>query len=148
MEGNEKRYIVESKFEHNGLQCIVTFCSMGHRCGYVGIDNNHEDYGKDYDSMHEKTDVHGGLTYSDNGNIGYPDYIANNLWWFGFDCAHHRDGKDWDKVKEIFPKEMWEKVYEIEMMFPISNEIIRTKEYVEQECMNLAYQLTKKRCGI
>lgn len=35
-------------------------------------------------------DVHGGLTYA-GGNEEYPAE-SNNLWWFGFDCAHAGDG--------------------------------------------------------
>lgn len=33
--------------------------------------------------------VHGGITYSDNG---YKEYLEEpELWYFGFDCAHHGD---------------------------------------------------------
>jgi hypothetical protein len=31
--------------------------------------------------------VHGGLTYSGDGN--YP--VESDLWWLGFDCAHYND---------------------------------------------------------
>ena len=37
-------------------------------------------------------DVHGGLTYSGNGDGEYP--IASNLWWFGFDTAHYGDNPE------------------------------------------------------
>lgn len=41
-------YIVEREFEHAGYKCVVTFCYMGHRCGYVGIPSTHPLYGKEY----------------------------------------------------------------------------------------------------
>lgn len=35
-------------------------------------------------------DVHGSLTFSGNGKEGaYP--VQSDLWWFGFDAAHHGD---------------------------------------------------------
>jgi hypothetical protein len=40
-------------------------------------------------------DVHGGLTYSSKKeNSDYPVKSTEKIWWFGFDCAHHRDDED------------------------------------------------------
>ena len=41
-------YVVESEFKHCGYKCVVIFCDLGHRCGYVGISKRNELYGKDY----------------------------------------------------------------------------------------------------
>ncbi len=85
--------------------------------------------------------VHGGITYSDKAE-NYP--IENNKsWWFGFDCAHCDDAKDWEYLKSNFPNEVWKPIWEIEKRFPNkkSNNVIRSKEYAEQECKNLAEQI-------
>ena len=86
-------------------------------------------------------ECHGGVTYSGGGeNSNYP--INSDLWWFGFDCAHFGDGKDLHYALEKFPEEkkLIEKRIEWELESPWDGEV-RTKEYVEKECMNLAGQL-------
>lgn len=165
------KYKIESLFEHKGLKCVVLLTSIGHRCGYVGVGNNSFFYGKKYyedlkkPELLEKIrkepigkrnilnlllwdrkkitpellfDVHGGITYSDNKK-DYP-IVDHHLWWFGFDCNHCDDAKDWKTTKKNFPKEEWENYYKVDQMYPIQG-IIRTKEYVEQECKNLAAQI-------
>lgn len=81
--------------------------------------------------------VHGGLTYADecDGFIchtpkpGEPD----NLWWFGFDCAHA-----WDYTP---------KLAEYRATIPgyptggHEGDVYRDIPYVESECANLARQL-------
>ena len=42
------RYTVERDFEHAGLRCVVIMTEMGHRCGYVGVPEDHMLYGVDY----------------------------------------------------------------------------------------------------
>ena len=44
-----KRYVVEKKFDYLGYKCVVTFNTMGYRCGYVGLPKEHCLYGKTYD---------------------------------------------------------------------------------------------------
>ena len=48
-----------------------------HLCGYIYLPETHPDYGKKYGALSDM-DVHGGLTFSQNG-------------CFGFDCAHAGD---------------------------------------------------------
>lgn len=67
-------------------------------------------------------DVHGSITYSGRGGK-YP-IPGDDLWWYGFDCAH-----DGDKVR-------YSSSYE-------SGGEERTLEYVEQECESLAEQLAQ-----
>ena len=43
-----KDYKIESDFVYNGLRCVVVFTSMGHRCGYVGVDKTSPLFEKDY----------------------------------------------------------------------------------------------------
>ena len=87
-------------------------------------------------------EVHGGITYAGGGKKSkYP--VESDLWWFGFDCAHAWDAKDYESAKWIFkddPKILnmleW---YELDG-FQVHG-TIRTLEYVENECKNLADQL-------
>jgi hypothetical protein len=78
---------------HAGYACLIKRSELGNWCGYVGVDNEHPYYGKGYNDA--SVSVHGGLTYADacQGTIchvpapGMPD----DIWWFGFDCAHAYD---------------------------------------------------------
>lgn len=76
-------------------------------------------------------DVHGGLTYS-GGSGEYP--VKSDGWWFGFDCAHSGDGKDWQIMSETNK--------EIETKYGLSRGgVVRSNSYVVEECKNLADQL-------
>ena len=168
------RYIVEREFEHAGYKCVVTFGTMGHRCGYVGIPKNHPLYGKGYDDYLEikKSDIgdreisgiiplflacldederirigayfqcHGGITYAGGGeNSEYP--IKGDLWWFGFDCGHAGDKADLTYAMQKFPNRQEEYITRllIENKYTIEDDVIRTEEYVADECKKLAEQL-------
>ena len=87
-------YVIEDTFEHKGYKCVCIFNKMGFRCGYVGVDENHLYYGKNYyDDGINEIDCHFGLTYSGDGsNFGSTDA----LWYFGFDCGHFCDIPDFD----------------------------------------------------
>lgn len=154
---------IESDFIHNGMRCVVVFTRTGHRCGYVGINKEHRLYGVDYDQHIEFLtkesientpigkrgilsivfwdgesvtpeiyfDVHGSITYAGSGD--YP--VESDLWWFGFDCAHAGDRPDYNKLRE------YGLANEEEIMPWDVEGVIRSQEYVEQECRNLADQL-------
>jgi hypothetical protein len=67
-------------FEVCGYLCeIKRHDRLGHLCGYVTVPFGHPAHALTYfDPLLEGIDVHGGLTYSDNGK-------------HGFDCAHAGD---------------------------------------------------------
>ena len=74
--------------EISGYKCrIKRNATTGTLCGYVGIPKEHRFWGVNYDGDRELEDiadnVHGGLTYSAEGDDGY--------WYFGFDTAHTED---------------------------------------------------------
>jgi hypothetical protein len=74
--------------EPSGYKCrIRRNGTTGTLCGYVGIPKEHKFWGVNYDGDEEihaiAEDVHGGLTYSQQGDDGW--------WYFGFDTAHHDD---------------------------------------------------------
>ena len=85
-------------------------------------------------------DVHGSLTYSDGGG-SYP--VESVLWWLGFDCGHYNDGKDLDKVMELWGDDpRIQRRVEIEKEYPIDEGCpIRELDYVQQECRNLVDQI-------
>jgi hypothetical protein len=74
--------------EPSGYKCrIKRNGTTGTLCGYVGIPKEHRFWGVNYDGDRELEDiadnVHGGLTYSEQGDDGW--------WYFGFDTAHIED---------------------------------------------------------
>ena len=86
--------------------------------------------------------VHGGITYSDGGeNSEYP--IKSDLWWFGFDCGHYGDGKELELACKTFHKYRIPLLIQIdiERKYPANDEVVRTEQYVSDECKKLAEQL-------
>lgn len=133
-----------------GLDClIVRSAGSGALCGYVGVPATHPWYGRHYYGCTLPTpclagtwcdhapisllDVHGGLTYSDTCAEDEPESTGichiplpgrpDNLYWFGYDCAHYRD------LSPAWP------------MHTATKETYRTEEYVQEQCAALARQL-------
>lgn len=82
--------------------------------------------------------VHGGLTYAGD-RADYP--VESNLWWLGFDCGHYNDGNDWDLVQRY-----WGDNPQIQLRLEINRDlgwdnVVRTQEYVENECISLVDQI-------
>ena len=73
--------------EVSGYKCrIVRNEHTGTLCGYVGIPKEHRFWGASYedDELRDIGDnVHGGITYSQQGDDGW--------WYFGFDTSHMDD---------------------------------------------------------
>jgi hypothetical protein len=105
---------IEWRDEATGLPCIIRRGPSGALCGYVAVPPGHPWHGIGYSgctqpAAEHKDDycyehapdvnVHGGLTYADSCSgepgegichkaaEGEPD----DVWWFGFDCAHLHD---------------------------------------------------------
>ena len=65
------------EFEALGFKCkVMRNTSLGHLCGYIAIGADHPWHGKCCSEI--DADVHGGLTYCKDGEVG-------------FDCAHAGD---------------------------------------------------------
>lgn len=100
----------------------------GALCGYVGVPRTHPLHRQPVETLEPDLEVHGGLTYSGacSGKIchtpepGEPD----DVWWFGFDCAHAFDIIPGMQFGTAGPR------YEY-----------RTLEYVTKEVNQLAEQL-------
>lgn len=92
------------------LDCLIVRNSLGNLCGYVGVPPEHPLHAIGYSSCpigcgedwcrhspQAVIDVHGGLTYSafcDKGDAICHVPLngrAENVFWFGFDCAHSGD---------------------------------------------------------
>ena len=75
--------------EISGYKCRISRMEgSGALCGYVGIPKEHRFWGVSYEESNVElseieVDVHGGLTYSEEGKDGY--------WYFGFDTTHAND---------------------------------------------------------
>ena len=125
---------VQWQDEATGLPCLaVRVPDTGHWCGYVGVSGGHPLFHvsyQDYDRVDVR--VHGGLTFSDACSHGPEDRAichvpepgqSDDVWWFGFDCAHHMD----------FGPGM--------TIHGVRNGDYRTLAYVKEQCASLAAQL-------
>jgi hypothetical protein len=85
-----------------GLPCLIVRNHSGALCGYVGVPENHKAFELHYDAeLVRGINVHGGLTFSDHCTKGGAEEThichvpapgePDNVWWFGFDCAHSGD---------------------------------------------------------
>lgn len=156
-------YAIENIFEHAGLQCVIIFTQEGYRCGYVRVSEAYPLYGKnlwDYLDIEKSSNpdrtisgvfqamsalldtddrftvnqwfrCHGGLTYSGK-DPSYP--INSDLWYFGSDCNHYKDGHDFVLAEELFNNN-----YSYSEAAQPDN--IRSADYVIEECKKLADQL-------
>ncbi len=123
-----------AEFRRGKFPCILHRSPVtGSWCGYVGIPPGHPWHRKPYDSI--DADVHGGLTYSDEcqGHVCHKPEPGepNDVWWFGFDCAHGGDTSPaMDALRQSYRpgRERW------------PGEQYRTLDYVRQETENLADQ--------
>lgn len=147
-DGEGDRY--EWTDESTGMPCLMKRNGSGAWCGYVAVNPDHPLHGVGYDDAHSgrDIDVHGGLTYAslcnENAGIchvpkpGEPD----NVWWFGFDCAHGGD-----EVPEMQPDLMaWNSLADLFGKYAAPTgqaPQYRDKAYVERQIGGLAQQLHK-----
>jgi len=156
------------KTTEDGFRLLVIFQEAGYRCGYVGLPEDHCANGFNYyeDNMQlenaidydkEKLDIqiainnikaHGWLTYSQRNEKIWKD----DRWYFGFDCAHFGDAKDFDTAFEYFKDEPNViknlKIFqEIDDEYPTyAKGTIKTLNYVINEVESLYEQLKKIKC--
>jgi hypothetical protein len=90
-----KKIQIEDDFVCCGYRCLVVVNAMCVRCGYVGVPKSHPAYGVNYNDMQD-IDCHGGLTF--DGEIKCISAEPDDLWYFGFDCAHGFDKRAVDEA--------------------------------------------------
>lgn len=86
-------------FEHDGFACILHRGSSAAWCGYVAVPPSHPWHGQGAPDV----SVHGGLTYAEKC-AGAICHVAkpgesDDVWWLGFDCAHHLDLSAYDLIE-------------------------------------------------
>jgi hypothetical protein len=151
------------EFKHAGFPCILNRSpNSGAWCGYVGVPPSHPLHGKHYDVLNRLDDVsvHGGITYGRACEDpichvpapGEPD----DVWWFGFDCAHGGDFKPGLEIESILEKartagevdlvtrycDIMKKYEPFEMLLGNRGHY-RTISYARAETVSLADQLRK-----
>lgn len=125
------------EFESHGLPCLMQRNRLGAWCGYVAVPPGHPMHG----TRGEGLEAHGGINYAEpcSGEIchvpkpGEPD----DVWWFGFDCAHCFDRIPWMEAQMKKDKEAG--VFGMPDSF-LGDEY-RDVDYVKNQCIELAAQL-------
>jgi hypothetical protein len=115
---------VLSQGEHLGFEWITVHNNLGHRCGYIRIPLGHPWHGQEYEI---ECDVHGGITFA-QADIPCDKGGPDNAWWIGFDCAHSGDAPD-----PTLPNAMKREIF-------FEHGMVRSQEYVENECKSLCEQ--------
>jgi len=120
-----------------GLPCLIVRGGVASLCGYVGVPPTHPFHKRDYDSV--DVDVHGGLTFSNScqhakdesqGICHIPEPgTSDDVWWFGFDCAHLDDLSP-GMLRHGFKG--------------FGHDVYRDVNYVANEVTSLAAQLAKR----
>lgn len=129
---NEPDHLVWTD-QTTSLTCMIHRNPVGALCGYVAVPPGHPLHGLAYNSdAADHILVHGGLTYS-NPCVdplchvpapGEPD----DVWWFGFDCAHSGDYiPGYERHFDALPF--------------LRDGTYRDVAYVQEECRLLALQL-------
>lgn len=92
-----KTYVIEDKFNVDGVECIIIFGRSGYRCAYVGVPETSKFYCEHYDTLRTKCRYE--LTWGNfiNGNGFNPE-----LYYIGFDCGHYNQGADMYALDHYF----------------------------------------------
>jgi hypothetical protein len=137
------------EWEHLGFPCLAVRNESGCWCGYVAVPPTHPLHGKDYDDV--DVGVHGGLTYANKcqGHICYVPKPGepDDVWWFGFDCAHSGDFRPEYHSRFIhygypFSSELYDHARAIKAN-TWTVDVYRTLEYVREQTETLVQQLQK-----
>jgi len=127
-----------------GLDAIVYATDDGFRCGYVEVPKSNSLYKQNNCSdIVNILIVHGGVSFS-----GYFSEFKKQKnenfpltgWWIGFDCDHYGDKSDSSITTN------WEYHYFLSEFQESGT--IKTKEYVIEECEQLAEQIREYDCFI
>ena len=135
---------IEGGGVYQGYEYIISFTSMGHRCGYVaipdGISGNYEDLV-----------CHGGITFEGNDH-GFKDLLDTPCadLWVGFDAAHCDDLGNLETAMKYFGQ-IEQSRRSIEVLHSVTEQsyielhklgcVHRSYEYMEQQCHHIIDQL-------
>lgn len=111
-----------------GIQWHVLRNKSGYRSGYSLIPKEYSYSEEEIDKWSGRIKIHGGVTYSEQGEDGI---------WIGFDCSHSWDAPD----PELFEdRTLYERIINT---YGDYSGTIRTQEYVENECRKLCREIVK-----
>ncbi len=113
--------------EETNLPCLIVRASIGTLCGYVGVPLKSKLAKKDYNDI--EVSIHGGLTYGSKCNDIICHEADEEVFWFGFDCAHAGDLTPL-RVSRLLSSDIFHEMY-------------RNFEYVKNEVTSLAQQINK-----
>jgi hypothetical protein len=111
------------EWKQGDIVCRVIGGPFSNFNGYVGLPKTHPKWGKSYNELYEEEtyiEVHGGLTFAEQGNENSLRFPNPKLWWFGFDTLHSGDyvdygcGSGYEKQGHFWTKE--EVAAEVESM--------------------------------
>ena len=129
-----------------GSQLKATYKDIGEELGKRSPLQAFYLWGSDPDNRVELEmyfNVHGGVTYASDGKESkYP--VESDLWWIGFDCGHAGDAPDLDLVEKLWgddPKIRQRLDFEYEYPLHFDDDVLRSNEYVQQECRSLVDQI-------
>lgn len=129
--------VVEFQSEYKGTHIVGVIKVGGYRCGYVGIEKTDKNL-KILDRVNE-LEVHGGVTFARVENE-YPIKTSIKLIWIGFDCAHLKDGMDYDAALQLATNK--EDIMFINALREANKgRHVWTAEEVESECNKLADEI-------
>jgi hypothetical protein len=139
--------VVEDGGVYKGYDYLITFVEFSaHRNGYVFIPKDNKLHDKKLDGKDGyDLSVHGGITFYDYGCavIGMNENTDRTEKWVGFDGMHSGDLSDIEHYKKYFGNNTRRIGFLEEMFDALSSRdnVIRTKEYMIQECKNLIDQI-------
>ncbi len=135
------------EFTHEGYRCKVVRAAAqepsieiecvfgGHLCGYILIPKEHPYFKlteKDYDKGKIPIDVHGGITFFEEGDQGK---------WTGFDCGHSYDlVPSMQEIKDKMRLEFETKFPQFKNS-PLWQSSYKNIDFVIAECKSMAEQL-------
>lgn len=145
-----KNFVDEVFGTYKGHDYVVRFHRMGHRCGYVRVNEKSlfDKIKKTYDELFDpdnkyNIECHGGLTFVEE--FDKPDHGFTKVGcWIGFDCNHCDDLQDIHTALKLFPESSDKKVlYWIDnhRIHADTNAAVRSSDYVESECKGIIAQL-------
>lgn len=136
-------WINEVVSNYRDIDYITKLFEDGHRTGYVRLNQEqYETIKKQYEeNLDTCIDCYGGVTFIEEVNDSL--YLPDG-YWVGFDTAHCDDAPDLEKVKEIFPNQN-EEMRKIYFMMVNHGGVIKTKQFVEDECKYIIDQLLKEK---
>ncbi len=126
--------------------CMIVRGPLGTLNGYVGVDGEHDAFGRSLDDLSSVLSIHGGVTYAEPHQPGSfnPEYSTieqieglEGSWWIGFDTGH------WNDIAPV-QSQLPDFVVALSLRdIPgTSTEgTYRTVAFVRAECLDLAGQL-------